>query len=48
MKRKTATFVSSAVLSVAKQTASATCNWLFYQPKVPQKLQSANQKQAQR
>ncbi|MFV0331336.1 MAG: cyclic lactone autoinducer peptide [Dysgonomonas sp.] len=32
MKQKTASIISKAVFSIAKRSASSTCNWLTYQP----------------
>ena len=44
MKKKTAAFISKAVLSIAKHSANSTCNWFTYQPKVPEKLRCDNKK----
>ena len=40
MKKKAASLVSKAVLSIAKRSADSVCDWLTYQPKVPKKLRS--------
>jgi cyclic lactone autoinducer peptide len=40
MKQKPAAIISKAILSIARHSASSTCNWLTFQPKVPEKLLS--------
>lgn len=43
MKKKVAALVSKAVLSIAKRSADSACDWLTYQPKVPQRLRNRKQ-----